>query len=193
VNYHFTPPELCYLITCAESRTAFKAGARTKSRKVDKNSNEFSTTMKGMMGEHAVSRLLGVTADMTNLIGGDGGADLIINDRSIQIKTTTMRTPDLIVFKDDRRLKSDIAVLVVLESIVCVRIAGWISRQEFYEMCYSKDYKYGTRDVVSGSSLRPFEDLISRCQTHLNSQARDARTALLSRQKRVQEAAAMSA
>ena len=145
------------------------------------------------MGEHAVSRLLGLTADMTNLIGGDGGADLIVNDRSIQIKTTTMRTPDLIVFKDDRRLKADIAVLVVLESIVCVRIAGWISRQEFYELCYSKDYSYGSRDVVSGSSLHPFEKLIDRCRNHLDSRAIDARSALLSRQKNVRATAAASA
>jgi len=145
------------------------------------------------MGEHAVSRLLGLTADMTNLIGGDGGADLIVNDRSIQIKTTTMRTPDLIVFKDDRRLKADIAVLVVLESIVCVRIAGWITRQEFYELCYSKDYSYGSRDVVSGSSLHPFEELISRCQNHLDSRAIDARTSLLLRQKNVRARSAASA
>ena len=155
--FQFDAVQLAPLIGLAESRNTFKAGARAKNRKIADNQSAFEVMLSGLMGEFAVSRVLKVPFNSAHHLGGDGGSDLNIKGKRVQIKTS--KTDSLIFNRDDRRLKADVCVLVQTLGPSRVEIHGWCTRGEFYSQCQERDFGYGMRDVVEAHKLQPIDTL----------------------------------
>lgn len=159
MDFTFTALQLPALIVLAESRNTFKAGAKSKNRKIADTHTDFEVMLAGIMGEFAVGKTLDVAVDSTHHKGGDGGTDLKFRQHSIQVKTSST---DMLIFnQDDRRLTADLCVLTQVVGPCRVRIHGWCTRAEFYRDCRQHDFGYGVRDVLDAVHLRPIESLIN--------------------------------
>lgn len=119
----------------------------------------------GLMGELAVAKLLGTKIDQRTLKHGDDGDDLMIGERSIQVKTCLRDRPGMdLYFNDIGKFASDIAVLVLARGKDEVRVAGWIPRNEFEFLLRHKDYGYGDRITVPECWLRGIWELTQVAQ-----------------------------
>ena len=151
---------LAPLIVEAEKQQAFKQGARSSSRKESIEHSEFESMFIGILGEYAVALTMGLELpDRTLFRGGDGGVDLYLKDgRSVEVKTTC--TTDYLIFnKDNRDLKSDIAILVKLKTPCSGVLVGWISKEEYVKVRREHDFQYGTRWVVHMDDLHTISSL----------------------------------
>ena len=158
MDFTFNAMQLPGLIVLAESRNTFKAGARSRNRKIAKAHSDFEVMLAGLMGEYAVGKTLDVAIDVHHHQGGDGGKDLIYKSQSVQVKTSSM---DKLIFnKDDRALKADIAILTQVVGPCRVRMHGWITAELFRINCYQHDFGYGERDVVDANNLQSMESLL---------------------------------
>ena len=125
----------------------------------------------GKIGEyataHILTRRLGVRIEPSAevLTGGDGGADLIVVGKVLQIKTRRSVPVSLIRVRDDRGFsvfhKCDAFVFCSWDGVRTVRILGWLksgdvlSKQEVNARC--GDHK---NVEVHDSELLPFSRLV---------------------------------
>lgn len=97
--------------------------------------------MTGKLGEVAIARMLVrngfecSSVSFKNQKFGDGGIDLIVNGKSVQVKSTTYHTPQkLCIPISDKDLKADVYVLVqVNENKNFVKFLGAITRDEIVD------------------------------------------------------------
>lgn len=128
-------------------------------KKFDEKNTSYAVNLMGYLGEIAVARALNVEPDRTVRTGGDDGYDLVYNNKTIQVKTSTL--PSLI-FNSPDLFTADIAILVQLVGDrqnphinAQYHILGQIRREDFEKRAYQKDYGYGTRYVVDSEYLMP--------------------------------------
>ena len=122
--------------------------------------NRVLSNVQGFRAEYAVAKVFGCTLPSFNIVT-DGGVDLWLDDRSIDVKLTKKSKGDLI-FDDFTKFKSDLAVLVATTDDESVyEILGWIDRNGFEAEAEDRDYGYGSRKVVGSKSLYPIETLWS--------------------------------
>ncbi len=129
-------------------------------KKFDKNNTSYAVNLMGYLGEVAVAKMLEVPTDTTVRTAGDDGYDLVFEGKTIQVKTSVL--PSLI-FNDVELFTADYAILVQLigdrqnpHVDSEFHIHGWITREEFKNTCYRKDYGYGERFVVDSDKLIPY-------------------------------------
>lgn len=142
----------------AEGRCLPKRMAGIPSTKLDSNRSQVAIDEAGLQGEWAVASLLGVQLDERSLLHGDGGTDLTYRGRRVQVKHNSHPRGDL-YFNTLDDFDADIAVLTVPGGENVVRIAGWISREDFRACHHLTDYGYGSRVAVGQSHLRRFDAL----------------------------------
>jgi hypothetical protein len=130
----------------------------------DRNNTSEGINIIGHLGEMAVGRVLQTPVDMEIRTGGDDGNDLTHNGKTIQVKTSTLKS---LIFNAAHLFKSDIAILVQFigkdktESWKDPRflIWGWVSREEFMTKHYTHDFGYGERLVLDFNHLENLEQL----------------------------------
>jgi len=155
---------LALLNKTAEDRLKYKMIHRAKNMRISKM-DDTEVLLIGLRGEYALSKFLGISnkASLRHSKGGDRGFDFAVNGNTIEIKTT--RTPLLIINKDYRKLKSDVVVDAQDVAPDKIRFRGWATREEFYNKCYDREYRYKdangckVRDVMDPEDLNPMETL----------------------------------
>jgi len=112
--------------------------------------------INGALAEFAVAKLYGADKPRLNIVN-DGGLDLWVNDKSIDVKYT--RT-DLLIFDSLAKFKADIAVLVCpTEQPDTFSVVGGVSRDSFADRCFEQTMKYGSKLVMKSESLSPPEKI----------------------------------
>jgi len=141
------------------------AGKRQRKLMLSKTDTDKQVKLRGLSGEYALSKYLDIplTHSLRHSTGSDRGFDFAVNGTTIEMKTT--RTPLLIINKDYRRLKGDIAVDAEEISPNRILLRGWVTREDFYERCYDKEYRgkdangCRMRDVMNPIDLNPIDTL----------------------------------
>ena len=98
----------------------------------NKKCPEFQRTFLGKIGEKGLAKHLGISIDNRLLGKGDGGVDLRLGDRTIQVKTTRSMAHNLLI-PQDQSLTCHYAVLCVYKPDNHVIIRGYIDHDSFYE------------------------------------------------------------
>lgn len=127
-------------------------------KKFDAKNTSWAVNLMGYLGEVAVAKTYNVLTDSRVLTGGDAGYDLIINGKTVQVKTSITNQ---LIFNAKNLFSADYAILVQLigdrtnpHIDSYFRIWGDISKEKFLDVCFEKDYGYGTRYVCNYSDLR---------------------------------------
>lgn len=113
----------------------------------------------GFRGELAFAKLYNLEPTQVT-VQADDGIDYVLEDgRTVDVKLSTYTNGDLI-FDSFEKFKSDIAVLVYGQyNDSFVDIAGWITKQEFIDKCFERDYGYGTRKSLNKKHLNSMDTL----------------------------------
>jgi len=146
---------LNFVSTMRQDKTEYKV----IDRKFDAKNTSWAVNLMGHLGEVAVAKAYQVSVDDRILTGGDEGYDLVINNKKIQVKTSTLNK---LIFNALELFTADYAVLVTLigdrqqpHINSKFRIWGAISKEDFKQVCYQKDYGYGVRFVCNTEHLVP--------------------------------------
>jgi len=128
-----------------------------KPRLENDQQSRVDANIEGFKAEFAIARLFDIEPPTINVLT-DGGVDLWLGDKSIDVKWT--RGNSFLIFDSLEKFKADIAILVVRTGIQsAMKVHGWISQEEFSARCYRRDFGYGDRLVVDAENLWPIERL----------------------------------
>lgn len=141
-----------------------KVAHKVRDKMFDRNNTSEGINIIGHLGEMAVGKILNIPIDMEVRTAGDDGNDTEYLGNTVQIKTSTLKS---LIFNSAKLFKSDIAILVQFigadkrqaEKDPRFVIWGWISREEFLETHYTKNYGYGERLVVDSEYLRALDEV----------------------------------
>lgn len=153
--YSLNAFELQMLVLAAERRNCGKQPNGVQNQKVDKKLSDFSVNLHGVVGEYAVSKMLGLKLDTNvNLSGDDKVSDLTYNGRTIQVKTAVgnLENPRL-YFRDVDNFQAEVAVLASAWSFTEVAIHGWVTREQFKAKQRPWTTTYGTVPALDAADL----------------------------------------
>jgi hypothetical protein len=128
-----------------------------KNNKISGHS-DFAIHYVGMLGEIAVSKVLGARLRTNITVGGDGNLDMIYHGQSLQIKTSTHANtpvPRFIIFNSLEEFSTDWAVSCSIQSPCLVRIHGFVSRKKFAAHLMKHDFGYGARFCLDEKHMSP--------------------------------------
>lgn len=136
-----------------------KSGA-LKNRRIDLSTDDLTLNRRGLLGEFAVCKFLGVRYEKKITAFGDGGTDLKYMQRSIQVKTNQPHFvyPQLI-FPTENHFKADLAVLCHNIGGPIIRICGFISKQKFLRVMKPKQYKGKWQIMCEEKHLTPIKKI----------------------------------
>ena len=148
-----------------DDRMEYKNKHNIKSMRISKKETDKQVWLRGLRGEYALSKLLGISnkSSLRHSKGGDRGYDFAVNGTTIEVKTT--KGWNLIVGKDYRRLKGDVVVDAQDIAPDTIRFRGWATKDEFYDRCFDRDLRWkdstgsSIRDVMDPEDLNPMETL----------------------------------
>lgn len=121
------------------------------------NQSDFAIAYTGMLGEVAVSRVLGTAVNAEVLVAGDGGIDMEMDGQTIQVKTSSHPQARYLVFNDEKDFATDWAISCAVQWPASVEIKGFIGRERFLKVAEWKDLGFGMRLVVANDQLTPIE------------------------------------
>ena len=142
------------LVLAAERRNCGKQVNGVVNRKFDTKYSDFSINLHGLMGEYAVSKMLGVKIDTSvSLSGDDKISDLTLNGKTVQVKTRMgVFTNSYLFFRNIELFKADVAVLASICNATEVNILGWITREKFRQA--ARIVNLAGHDVVAVDSSK---------------------------------------
>jgi hypothetical protein len=112
----------------------------------DDPDKSYHTHMVGAMAEAAVSLYYGISPDLTYRTDGKGGRekDLVIKDRTVEVKATERPGPARLIVPKGRLRESDVYFLVYvnISGRVCV-LRGWAEWQRVRDFNEPEDRKPG--------------------------------------------------
>lgn len=122
--------------------------------------DDFGMHYLGMLGEVAVSKVLGtpVRSDVTTF--GDGMVDMTFRGESIQIKTSShasLKQKRMVFLNGMHEFRSDWLICCSLQSASSIGIHGFISRRRFEKKMFHHNFGYGDRVCVYEDDLAPIE------------------------------------
>ena len=126
-------------------------------KKFDSKNTSWAVNLMGHLGEKAVAKVYEVAVDDRVLTGGDEGYDLVIKNKTVQVKTTITNQ---LIFNSKELFSADYAILVTLvgdrtQPHVNSHFVVWgdISKDKFIDVCFEKDFGYGVRYVCNIEDL----------------------------------------
>ncbi len=124
----------------------------------NENQSRVEANVYGFKAEIAVARLLNIEPPTISIVT-DGGVDLWLGDRSIDVKFSNQERGPLI-FDSLKKFRADYAVLVGrTDEPDIMRINGYISRRSFKVISRRHDFGYGPRLFSEADELEPIEKL----------------------------------
>lgn len=163
IGVMFTEEEIKKAVDFVDKVTYDKNKNNVFDAKFDKNNTSYSVNLMGRLGEQAAAKVLDVETDDEIRTNGDDGFDLKLDNKTIQVKTST--TSELI-FNRLNLFSADYAVLVKLYGDKknphidsSYYVMGYISKKDFIENHYRKNYGYGDRYVVGLNNMKDISEL----------------------------------
>ena len=157
IKVYLTPDEIDSSLTFVGDMRKDKQAYNVRDRKFDVNNSSWAVNLMGHLGEKAVAKVYAVSVDERVLTGGDAGYDLIINGKTVQVKTTVTKQ---LIFNSKESFSADYAILVTLigdrtQPHINSYFIVWgdISQEKFLSICFEKDFGYGLRYVCNSSHL----------------------------------------
>lgn len=170
VEIHLTQEEIDSSLAFVKAMRSNKQKHNVIDKKFDSRNTSLAVNLMGHLGEKAAAKVYGVAVDDRILTAGDEGYDLVIKNKTVQVKTSITNQ---LIFNSKELFSADYAILVRL---VGNRIQphinsyfivwGDISRDKFIDVCFEKDFGYGVRYVCDikdlGQELRGSDDTRTR-------------------------------
>jgi hypothetical protein len=154
---HLTKEEINSCLVFVEAMRNNKQEHNVIDKKFDSKNTSWAVNLMGYLGEKAVAKVYEVAVDDRVLTGGDEGYDLVINNKTVQIKTTTTNQ---LIFNSKELFSADYAILVTLvgdrtQPHIDSHFIIWgdISKDKFNDVCFEKDFGYGIRYVCNIENL----------------------------------------
>jgi hypothetical protein len=127
-------------------------------KKFDSKNTSWAVNLMGHLGEKAVAKVYDVAVDDRVLTGGDEGHDLVIKNKTVQVKTSITNQ---LIFNSKELFSADYAILVTLvgdrtQPHINSHFIVWgdISKDKFIDVCFEKDFGYGVRYVCNIEDLK---------------------------------------
>jgi hypothetical protein len=157
ITVYLTPDEIDSSLIFIGAMRKDKQEFNVTDRKFDAKNTSWAVNLMGHLGERAVAKVYGVSVDDRVLTGGDAGHDLIINGKTVQVKTTITRQ---LIFNSRQSFSAEYAILVTLvgdrtQPHIDSHFIVWgdISQEKFLNICFEKDFGYGVRYVCNLEDL----------------------------------------
>ena len=157
VEVNLSPEEIQSALQFVEAMREDKREYNVVDKKFDAKNSSWAVNLMGYLGELAAAKVYKTTTDSRVLTGGDAGYDLVFADKTYQVKTTVTRE---LIFNSKDLFTADYAILVTLigdrtQPHIDSRFIVWgdISREDFLEICFEKDFGYGSRYVCRVDDL----------------------------------------
>lgn len=157
IDVHLSQEEIQSALDFVEAMRSDKVEHSVTDRKFDAKNTSWAVNLMGHLGEKAVAKVYDVSVDDRVLTGGDDGYDLVINGKTVQVKTSVTNQ---LIFNAKHLFSADYAILVQLIGDRTkphidshFKIWGDISKQKFMDVCFEKDYGYGMRYVCTADNL----------------------------------------
>jgi hypothetical protein len=157
VEVYLTQQEIDSALAFVNVMRTDKQGHNVVDRKFDAKNTSWAVNLMGHLGEKAVAKVYDVAVDDRVLTGGDEGHDLVINGKTVQVKTTVTKQ---LIFNSKELFSADYAILVTLigdrtQPHMNSKFIVWgdISKEKFLDVCFEKDFGYGVRYVCNTKDL----------------------------------------
>jgi len=115
----------------------------------------------GLMGELAVSRVVGVPADLAAYIKGDPRGDFVLHGARVEVKTLQ----GFLVLRDFQMNGAAAYVLIIYEPNRwdAVWIQGWATEVVFARRSFAEDFGHGPCKAMQPRDLYPIGTLAAWC------------------------------
>jgi len=157
VEVHLTNEEINSCLVFVKAMRNNKQEHNVIDKKFDSKNTSWAVNLMGYLGEKAAAKVYKVAIDDRVLTGGDEGYDLVINNKTVQVKTTTTNQ---LIFNSKELFSADYAILVTLvgdrtQPHIDSHFIVWgdISKDKFIDVCFEKDFGYGIRYVCNMEDL----------------------------------------
>jgi hypothetical protein len=157
VEVKLSPEEIQSALQFVEAMREDKKEYNVVDKKFDAKNTSWAVNLMGYLGELAAAKVYKTTTDNRVLTGGDAGHDLVVDDKTYQVKTTVTKE---LIFNSKELFSADYAILVTLigdrtQPHIDSRFIVWgdISREDFLKVCKEKNYGYGERFVCDVNAL----------------------------------------
>lgn len=163
-TYRFTEEDERQIQAFARARNDHKVRAGIASKKYDDSKSEREAHEKGLRGELAAARLLGLSVDHRLRRSGDGGADLKFEcGVTCEVRYRTERGYDFALGSPSvASLEADVGVLMwPARRSGGAELVGWTSRVHVALRGKTKNYGHGDRLVVEPKDLLSPSSLFS--------------------------------
>jgi len=157
IEVYLTDIEIQEALNFVAAMRSDKKGHNVTDKKFDLNNTSWAVNLMGHLGEKVVAKTYRIPVDNRILSGGDGGIDLRISDKTVQVKTSATNQ---LIFNSKNLFTADYAIFVTLVGERTqphinskFRIWGDITKEKFLDVCYEKDYGYGLRYVCNINNL----------------------------------------
>jgi hypothetical protein len=153
--------EIEFIKECSEKIRENKLRNGRYLQPVDKERKNTLTDDIGVAGEYVMCKYMNIPYKLRLFLGGDGGEDLSIRGKIVDVKTCQNHYPHLKVMKKDYYKKTDLYVNIRqcnYPNLDMWEIIGWISKKEFLEKSIlritNKNYPDKPMYVVDRRDLR---------------------------------------
>jgi hypothetical protein len=92
-------------------------------------------------------------------VATDGGIDFWLGDLSIDVKCSTRDSGPLIFDSEDKFAASVAVLYTATDDPRVLNLHGCVTRKDFFERAYRKDFGYGNRYVLDADDMAPIEHL----------------------------------
>ena len=157
VEIRLTQEEIDSSLAFVDAMRSDKKEHNVVDKKFDSKNTSWAVNLMGHLGEKAVAKVYEVAVDDRVLTGGDEGYDLVIKNKTVQVKTTITNQ---LIFNSKELFSADYAILVTLvgdrtQPHVNSHFVVWgdISKDKFIDVCFEKDFGYGVRYVCNIEDL----------------------------------------
>ena len=157
VEIRLTQEEIDSSLAFVDAMRSDKKEHNVVDKKFDSKNSSWAVNLMGHLGEKAVAKVYEVAVDDRVLTGGDEGYDLVIKNKTVQVKTTITNQ---LIFNSKELFSADYAILVTLvgdrtQPHVNSHFVVWgdISKDKFIDVCFEKDFGYGVRYVCNIEDL----------------------------------------
>jgi hypothetical protein len=161
----FSKEEIDHAVSFIDSLVNDKNVNKVYDAKFDKKNTSYAVNLMGYLGEMAAAKVLSLETDSEIRTHGDEGFDLKLNNKTIQVKTSTLTE---LIFNRLNLFTADLGVLVNFEGDrtqphvnSTYHVIGYITKENFTNYYSIKNYGYGDRFVVGLSKLKSIDELIS--------------------------------
>lgn len=157
VEIRLTQEEIDSSLAFVDAMRSDKKEHNVVDKKFDSKNTSWAVNLMGHLGEKAVAKVYEVAVDDRVLTGGDEGYDLVIKNKTVQVKTTITNQ---LIFNSKELFSADYAILVTLvgdrtQPHINSHFIVWgdISKDKFIDVCFEKDFGYGVRYVCNIEDL----------------------------------------